>query len=300
MKVFKFTLFILIAIVFFGCMQNKTTNQDTSKNEFDSIMQDSNAGFAKVQDIIYRFPTPGEMFGVIKEGGLAYNEELINDQDRVDSYLNLKSQTLNLGIYIADFAYIALFGRQNEAVDYLEIIQNLSKKVKVSGAIDEKLTKRIKSNLGNIDSLVNFSDEAFLEMFSYCEDNDMHNTNALISAGAYIEGLYIALNGIEKYTDDNPILEQLAQQKFSFKNLLAYASDYSNDENVNEIVKELEKINAIFDSIGSGEKSSKISTKKSGSKLVIGGGKKYKFTKEQFKNLKSVTNQIRNSITNLS
>jgi len=302
MKNIKYSILLLCTLILFSCTQKKTSNeqQDEAKATFDSLMQDTSDIFDNLQVVMHRFPTPGEMFGVIKEGGLQYYDNLINDYKKSDNYLNTKAQALNLGVYIADFAYIALFGRQNETVVYLEAIEDLGEKINISGAINESLVKRIKSNLGNVDSLVNFSDEAYLDMFSYCENNNMHPINALISSGAYIEGLYIALNSIDKYSENDPVLEQLAQQRFTFKNLLAYVSDYRSDKILTDIIIELEKINSIFNSLEVEKSVSKVSSSKTDNKLIIGGGKKYKFNKKQFKELKTVTNKIRNSITNLS
>lgn len=297
MKRFKLIYTFIGLIYLAGCIQNKPSNQQPVK-EFDSIMQDTSFGFGGVQRVVNRFPSPGEMFGVINEGGLTYKAELLNPISNLDNYLNSKAQVLNLGIYIADFAYIALFGRQNESVDYLETIETLSEKVKVSEAINEDLVKRIKSNLGNVDSLVSFSDEAYLEMFSYCEDNRMHNVNALISAGAYIEGLHIALNNVDKYSDDNAILKQLAKQKHSFEHLLTYALEYKDDKNVLEVTEDLKQINEIFDSLIVEQNKSNISSKNN--TLIIGGGKKYKFSKSLFNDLKKLTNKLRNNIIQLT
>jgi len=300
MENFKSLFFcFLLLLIIIGCNQSKKQKiPQTAENEFDSVLQDTAQAFEMAKNVVFRFPTPGEMFGVIKEGGLTFQGKLLNEKSNSEKYLGFKKQALGLGVYIADFAYIALFGKQNDAVDYLNVIEDLSQKVQVAPALNKQLIDKVKNNLGSVDSLIEFSDEAFLEMFSYCENNKMHNVNSIISAGAYIEGLYIALNSVEKYSTNNKVLDQLAQQKFSFEHLLTYANEYKADKDVLAVTEELQKISEIFSSLGYEEKKSNVSDKNK--TLIIGGGKKYKFTKEQYTELKKLVNKIRSGIIEVS
>ena len=290
-----FSLFMFVSCK--SCINNKKATQNKDKQEHENFLNDTTNKTVEIKTVITRFPTPGEMFGLIKEGGLTFEEKLLNTTDRIDNYNKYKDQSLNLGIYIADFAYISIFGRQDKAVSYLKLIENLSKKVGISAAIDEGLINKIKKNINNIDSLTNYSDEAFIDLFDYCETNKIQYTNVLISAGAYIEGLYITLNNIKKYSDENPILIQLASQKQSFGNVLGYAEEYGANPSVKDFIPYLIQIDDIFKTLKAEVKKSAV-TKNKENKLVFSGGKKYIFTKEVFDNLKAKVNAIREQIVN--
>ena len=49
----------LFLISCFGCKQNKPSGQSADVDEYDSIFQDSVVGFGVIQNVVYRFPTPG-------------------------------------------------------------------------------------------------------------------------------------------------------------------------------------------------------------------------------------------------
>lgn len=301
MRVFYLGIVGIFSLVMFvsckSCINNNKALQNKEKQENENFLNDTANKTTEIKTVITRFPSPGEMFGLIKEGGLTFEEKLLNTTDRLDNYNKFKDQSLNLGIYIADFAYISIFGRQDKAVSYLKLIENLSKKVGISAALDEELISKIKKNINSIDSLTNYSDEAFIDIFDYCETNKIQYTNVLLSAGAYIEGLYIALNNLKNYSDENPVLIQLASQKQSFGHVLAYAETYKENPSVKEIIPYLIQIDDIFKTLKAEVKKTSV-TKTKENNLVFSGGKKYIFTKEVFDNLKAKVTIVREQIVN--
>jgi hypothetical protein len=291
---------LIILISFYSCKSCKKETDNTADKEqieFQQFLEDTAKLKEELHTTVSRFPTPGEMFGIIKEGGITFDARLLNPDSKIENYTKFNDRALNLGVYIADFAYITLFGRQDKAVNYLKAIESMSQKIGINAAIDKKLIERIKKNINNIDSLSEFADEAFLSLFDYCDMNDLQHINVLIATGAYIEGIYIALNNVKQYSDDNPVLKQLANQKQSFGHVLAYAEEYQDKPGINEIKTYLIKIDDIFQTLKSEQKKSKT-TKNSQNKLIFSGGKKYKFTEDVYKNLKHEVNTIRTEIVN--
>ena len=104
------------------------------------------------------------MLSIIDVSELDYLGEVLNSPANADLYFDMKSQTLNLGIYITDLAYAALFGRHQETLDYLETVQSMSEAVRLTGAVNDALLNRARENADYLDSLFVISNDAFKKL----------------------------------------------------------------------------------------------------------------------------------------
>lgn len=188
---------LVCLILIFLALNNSCIYQSRQKrdktNSNDSIKSSSKDN-AYLESVYYRFPTPNEVFGFINNEKLKYDPTLLNPKENADKYLDSKSQTLNLGVYISDLAYITLFEAYNKSIEYYGQIHSLSEKVRITSAYDLAVTKRIEKNLLNLDSLKNISSDSYSSMVEYLIVNNREKSLALIAAGAYIECFYIAFN----------------------------------------------------------------------------------------------------------
>ena len=283
-----FLLFILLAT--HSCKQD-----GSSSNDSDSFDKDT-SGFAQLEtelkDVYYRFPSPGEMFRFIDSSGLQFDNTLLLPVKNADNYLDSKSQAVNLGIYVADLAYITLFQRYKESMDYLHVIYILSEKIRISSAFNKNLVIRIESNIQNLDSLKVISDNALTSLINYLVRNNKENTFAIISMGGFVESLYLSLNLVSSYSSENPTIQRIIDQKIAFDNLIRYSNEYSDDPNVRSILEIAEPLTEFFNKITFIEKKTKVSKAEDG-RIIIGGGKQLKINEEEFYEFKTVVTKTR-------
>lgn len=282
----------LLLVVFFGCRNNPKTSEPV----VESLPDEELNQLDNVKDIYYRFPSPDEMLSFIDKEKLAFNNQYLLQVNKSKSYLDSKSQALNLGVYIADIAYISLFQRQKEIYEYFQVIYGLSDKLRISSAFDIKLMKRFESNLKNADSMRVLTDVAMTKITNYLVQNDKEKTFAIISIGGYVETLYLAFNLVGNYDEKNPIIQRISDQKMVLENLLNYSLIHSGDANVAESIKLLHPIRACYNELVVSESESTVKKDKDG-KLIISGGQKITITPEQFSKLKNVTFAVRKKIT---
>lgn len=257
-----------------------------------------------IKQVYHLCPSPAEMLSMIDVADLSFDRELLNPAENADKYLDTKSRTLALGVYITDMAYAALFGRHEETLDYLEVMRSVAEQVRVTGAINDELIQKAKDNVEYLDSLFNISNEAFINMLFFCERNNRPNTIILLSAGAFIESLYLAVNLADDYDNAGYLLQHLAEQKYTIDNLMIFAESLrEEDENIASIIDEMAPIKEIYDGIepGSGAVTIKTQDEASGEKLkklVIGGGESSPTTlsREDFNKLKEETNRLRTKL----
>lgn len=292
--IFKsFFLFVCCVMMVLSCKSDR-------KNRSSEDLSDEVTGeiIDKIEDIkkVYNLcPSPAEMLSIIEVGEMQFNNELLNPTSNADKYLDMRSLTINLGIYVTDLAYAAIFGRREETIDYLESVQDISEKIRITGTVNERLIERAKNNVNYIDSLFNISNEAFINMIFYCERNDRPSTIMLISTGAFIESLYLASNMVEGYDTSDNMMRHLADQGYALDNLITSSQSESVDPNVAFGLELLQPLMEIYEQID--VTGGRTTIKKEGvGKLVVGGKSKNKLSEQDFIKLKETVAMIRNNI----
>jgi len=297
-KIVTFLFILGIIHSFSACKFSKSgegelTGSPDDSSTFETLKEDLEI----LNNILYLLPSPGEIVEGFFNSDLEYKQGLVNSVEKKDSYLGSRSQALNLGVYVTDLAYLAKFGLTGESVDYFEAVRSLSTQVGVSTEIFESLMDRARTNISDPDSMVLISNEACNEMFAFLETSKKESILAVISAGAYIESLYLVLETEEEFMEDDPIFARISEMKYPFENLFSMAKVYGDDENVAGIIKYLNLINQTFEQLAVDETETTV-TKKEG-KLVIGGGTEFTLTAENFKEMKSAIRSIRTEITTI-
>ena len=299
-KLFKCFLLVLIIPVLLGsgCKSDKGKRKP-------GLLDDSETTkivdrIETIKQVYHLSPSPAEMLSVINVAELSFDVGLLNPPGNMDNYLDTKSQTISLGIYITDLAYAALFGRHEETLDYLDVVRTMAEQIRVTGAIDDELIENARNNVEYLDSLFNISNEAFINMLFFCERNDRPNTVIMLSAGAFIESLFLAVNLAGENGQADYILQHLADQKYALDNLMMFAESMKDqDPNVAAVIEDMKPIKEIYDDITVVDGTTTVETVKAAEqpkKLVIGGGSKPTLSKKEFEKLKKTTVELRNKL----
>jgi len=256
----------------------------------DEVVEEGNETY-------YQIPSPDEMFGFIKESGLAFNGELLNPIQNVSNYSDPKRQALNFGIYSADLAYTAAFEEFNETTKYFGTIQKLAEPIGISAAFDKSLVERIQGNMGNADSLIAITNTSYFAVVDYLEQNEQGDKLGIIAAAGWLETVYVIANSTN-YNKDKAAVDRLADQKLTLDNLLAYLEKHNTTDDVKEVLGWFKELEAVFAALPEDEsKGSGITfKKKDNGKMVLGGGSSISITEKQFNAIKEKVNEIRNNI----
>jgi len=277
---------------FVSCTNTQTKdkkNQGGNDSVYSEITSDDD------EAVFYLLPSPGEILLRFYTSDIEYQPEYLNSPDNRDKYIGSKAQSQNLGVYITDMAYSALFERSTETVSYLEAIQSMSSELGISSNIFESLLTRSKANAGHLDSLLNISNEAFTNMIEFLETGGKELTIAQISAGAYIESLYIALNSVGKYEEGNEMIELLLEMKFPMDNLLEQTKAATESEKDKAVLNYLNEISLLFNELDS--KVAKINvTQTQPGVVTIKGGDEITMDETNFNTLKEKVSEIRKNI----
>jgi len=301
------TVIVIIAMMLAGACQSGQKRSTVLIEDVDEIA--SNARLGSLSQIIYLYPSPAEMLSVIDMRESSFEASLLNPSERADQYIDSQLKTYALGIYMTDLAYTALFQRHEETLDYLEVVKSLAADININEAVDEEMIEKVRNNVEYLDSLYNISNEAFINVLSFCERNEKPNTIVMLSAGAFVESLYLAVHMVEDSQSADMLLQHLADQKYTIDNFMLFARGIqSDDPNVVSTLKDLEQIKIIYDGIKPGTggvtiKTADDSDETQPKKLVIGGTGKAgqpSLTEEEFESLKAAVIELRNKAVSIN
>jgi hypothetical protein len=262
----------------------------------DSVQTDSPKQ-GSVSETFFQVPSPGEMLTFIKMVGGKNNKNVsfLNPPDNAKKYTDSKAKAINFGVYSSDLSYCSIFDIGSEALKYFKVVRTLGEEIGVSTAIKPEILKRIEKNIGSADSLAVITDDVYFSSFETLEDSQQGPTLALVVAGGWLESIYIATN-LAKYEEKSPVIERLADQKYTLENLIEFLKKHEGDDNVKAVKSDFESLLAEFNRIG--ERDVKDGSQDKGSKTAtLSGGKQLVITADIYKAISEKIKSLRNSYT---
>jgi hypothetical protein len=269
------------------------------KPEVNSVQQDTiiqeesmGFGFSDLAQTTYAVPSPNELFSIIKSSKLPFKENLVSTEPV--NYTSSMTQALNFGRTTADIAYTASYEKFQESMQNFDNLRNIGNDLGISYVFDEFMVNRVKSNMDNPDSLEIISTGSYQSIISMLEENEKGSTLAIISAGGFVESIYILCNLIEGNESDD-IIQRLADQKLVMENVIAYLDMHSEEERVQQVLNDISPISDVYFNLDE-EKISEEVTKK-GDKNILGGSRVI-MSSDELQKLKTASTNYRNSFSN--
>jgi hypothetical protein len=271
-------------------------NDNESISGTDSGHVENHVPDSKAQNVFYSIPSPIETTSLLKAAGARYNAKYLNPVENVSRYNTVASKALNLGVYGSDLSFTSIFDQTQESMLYLRCTNKLASSLGISGAFDETTTARLESNVENRDSLLTIISDSYWTADSYLKENGQPGVSALIIAGGWIEGLYIATM-VAADTKNEGIVTRIGEQKLSLNNLVALLEEQkANNPGIADILQPIKELQAIFDGVQVKAAETTVSTDKEKGVTTIGNDASYKLTPEQLKQITEKTAAIRNKI----
>ncbi len=289
---FLFTLFIT------SCSGDKTEEEIVNAKDTTQVSAEVKKEYSGYE-IFFQVPSPGEMLSFIKSVGKRDKSKIsiLNPTENINKYTDEKSKALNFGIYSTDLSYCSIFNLGSESIKYFKVVKQLGDQLGLSATIKPEILARIEKNIDNTDSLVVITDDLYYSSFERLEEGKQGNVLALVVAGGWLESVYIAINMVDKFQKDNPVIQRIADQKYTLENLIEFLKKHEeNSPDVKQVKADLEDLMKSFNLLKE-EKISDTSLKQEGSKKLIGGGINLVIDEKVFNEIKTKVLKLRNNYT---
>ncbi len=249
-------------LVITACKSTQQPNGTNSETQADSVaLLDS----AVIEDggirIFYNMYLSVEMNTLFKTINATFNKNLLNPYEKASEYEISGEKAVNLGVYAVDLSYSRAFEQIEFAGNYLKAMHKLATELGIPSDKFSLSVKRIEQNVSNKDSLVKIANELYTAAETYLKDSDRASSAALVVLGGWTEALYIATNMVNKKQNDIELLERIADQKSSLKNLIELLSKYKGDKNVDPYLEHLNKLSVSYNSFVVDEKNMDVTYK---------------------------------------
>ncbi len=233
---------IFIFFLFSGCTNHTESYADSGFNEHEN-----NKVLLSVKEIFSTFPSPVETAKSISEAHLKFNQKILNPVRNVPYYETSKSLALNLGVYCADLSY-ASFYEQNQLVSsYLSAIKTISDNLGIIQTIDKEDILKIEDNITNQDTLRILIKEVFLSSGKYLNENNRPEMAILVQVGAWIEGMYIAMQlATQSVKINKDLVDRVAEQRVSIDIIVKALANYSDYAVINDVYIDMLKLQKIY------------------------------------------------------
>jgi hypothetical protein len=261
MKVTRYGIALLVLTLGLwscGSKKESSENSDEFKQAEESLTEE-------IKDVESNLPSPTEIPYLLQETGAEFNQSLLNDKKKADSYLTRNDKAaLNLGVYASDIGYLISYDKTQEAIDYVTASKKLANGLGVLGSFDQEVLKSFEKNISNKDSLTRLVDEAVKQTEKYLKSDNRVKPAALMLTGSFIEGLYISTGLIKTYPKDlkeqdrmlvlTPLIRVVLQQRESIDDLVKMLSAVDQTEPVTSILDKLNSLEASYRALNIEEK----------------------------------------------
>ena len=289
----KTLFFVAISVVVFSCKQKTADEHDSTTDS--TVNKEMSADAEKV---FYSMPSPIETAVLLKKAGASYDSDFLNPVENREKYSTISSKAFNMGIYGSDLSYTTIFDKTQEAMLYLACSKKLADGLGISGVFSDDVISRMEENMGNKDSLLAIISDSYWEADAYLKENDRASVSAMLIAGGWIEGLYIATRveeSLRKSKKNELIMERIAEQKLSLENLINLLDSYKNDEILNNLSLQLKDLKLEFDKVGSTSGETSVAEAKNGV-ATIGGDNSFSLSTETLTAITKKITAIRKSM----
>ena len=230
------------------CSRRQTV--DVTVNLAD-LVRDS-AYFDMARRVLYSLPTPVEMSILIKNLGIPWNSELLNDPEKASEYLTSNKMALNLGAYLTNLTYSGLFDQSQMALRYKLAIGQLIEGLGLQSAINFSTLQELEQNINDKDRVLRIISDTYYSCAALLNESERYALTLRILAGGWVESMYIATNMLNYHliSNESQIQQLIIDQILTFDLLWQAMTDLQDVPGVDDLFGDLLELAQLFDTIG--------------------------------------------------
>lgn len=300
----KGTIFNLIAILLLVSVcscRNRATRQgnlyfpvadSVPSGEMESLSDEALA------DIVQNMASPVEISAILQTMEVPFSAGYLAPTQGSDKLSTNFGKAIMLGIYGADLGYLNMYEKTGNSIDVLTTIKTLADGLRVGQYFDFETLKRLSINNSNLDSLLYLSVSSYNRIDEYLRDNGRGSISALMIAGVWIEGQYLATQVASEY-HDRILRDRIGEQKIILNDLLMLLHPYRNSSTeYSALFGMMQEISAAYRDVTITYKLGEPETVEQDGRLVMIQHEQsnVEMTDEQLATITALTKDVRNKL----
>jgi hypothetical protein len=241
-------LAMLFCISVFASCSNNSKKEDVDFNDSVKTANKDQINSVLVHAIVKSIPPPIELTSLIKESGAAYDKSLLNPIESKNKYISSQDKALALGVYAADLGYINFFEKTYEALDYLDVVKELSDQLSIGQFFDFTTIKRLAQNKSSMDSIIYITTDNFEKMNVYLAKQNRGTTSALMLLGGWAESVHLLCKAGNAHKSKS-LIEQVGEQKVVLDELLVLLSLFKDNTDFEDLTKHFNELKPLYEKV---------------------------------------------------
>lgn len=249
-------------------------------------------------DIVQNMASPVEIAAILQTMEVPFSAGYLAPTQGADKLSTNFGKAIMLGIYGADLGYLNMYGKTGNSIDVLTTIKTLADGLRVGQYFDFETLKRLSINNSNLDSLLFLSVSSYNKIDEYLRDNGRGSISALMIAGVWIEGQYLATQVVTDHPD-KILRGRIGEQKIILNDLLMLLRPYRNSsKEYTALVEMMEGISAAYRDVNITYKLGEPETVEQDGRLVMIQHEQsnVEMTDEQLAVIASLSEDVRNKL----
>ena len=240
------SIFLIVLIMLSSCGQRPSEN-------LEGDMDDIQVGELQISseamtDIIENIASPIEVAALISSLNIPFSTSYLADPDHLSANTTSFEMAYSLGALSADLGYLNMYEKTGTAVNYLSSMNRLADALQIGQFFDFATIKRLATTSSDLDSLMFISVNSFNNMDDYLRETDRSNLSALMIAGVWMEGLYLATQ-VATQNNNQDLKSMIGEQKIILNDLLLVLNNYKNEEVIAGYIEDFETIKQAYEQV---------------------------------------------------
>lgn len=292
------SFFIFFTTIFSSCAEDEVSEDEINEiSEKAFVQQSDSLDSERMIKIFYKEPSPLEMATLMQRTNGRFYQELLSKTDNIERFTTSADIALNIGVYGVDLSYAKIFNKNQQALNSLSAIKQLSSKIGIPDEHASSVFTEMEKNIETNDSLLAIINRTYSKADQFLKDNDRQGTATLIITGGWIEALYIATTIYKREADHADILERIVVQKFSLNTLIQLLSKNQKDPAVASYLEKLLLLKKVYDKIEINFINKEVVDVDTINKVItVKGNQPLDISNQQLDNIASIVKSLRKAI----
>jgi len=246
-----FSTAIMVALLFTSCQQKAGQQKSAQSDEPDEFEQ-------KLQNINPGLKDPSIVMVVLDMAGAEYIDGLVVPMENVDYYAQDPAQAaLTLGVYTVDIAYLASYGKRDQALIKYERARKLAAAIGLVSSFEEGMFERYVAAGANPDTLRRNLTMTAKNINEEMSQGELVRHATLFVTGEFVEKMYVLTQVIDQYPDDFPeeihsqlvrhLVMGVVEQEEALNDLIGLLDQIREDGKGEEFMAEMKALKQVYD-----------------------------------------------------
>jgi hypothetical protein len=291
---------IILLTVAYSCGNSSTRHSNLGFPVADSVPAGEAEKLSEeaIADIVQNIASPVEIAAIMQSMQVPFSAEYLAPTQEADRLSTNFQKAVMLGIYGADLGYLNIYEKTGTSVDLLSTIKRLADGLRVGQFLDFETLKRLSVSKSNLDSLLFLSVNSYNRIDQYLRENNRGSVSALMIAGVWVEGQYLATQ-VTATHPDRVLRDRIGEQKIILGDLLMLLRPYRDSSgDYSSLYNMMEEISNAYRDVRITYKLGEPETVEEDGRLVMKQHEEslVEMTDDQLEEIAAISEKVRNKL----